>query len=675
MRRGHAFASMRGIAAAMLLLSVACATAFGQEDARKEAREELNNGAREYADGNYAEAQQHFERALELDPSRKLVRLLVARAMMRRYVPGVDAAENRARGREAVTEYQRILDDDASNEEALSAVRYLFRTLRDDEGEQLWLALRAHSARLTPSQRADALAALAAKQWGCSYDLTEQNKETLEKPDGFVVTYRMPKSLGDFAAARLCASEGLRLAEQAVGLDAKNPNALSQKARLLRELMKLAEMEGNARLKADYEKLFAEALETRLRLSREALSKNEEGTNAPTTAPARDAEDAALLNMVQPPPLNEPNVGEEPARDPVDDAPPQPTPTPGASAGGTASGRVAPTLSGADGTVLSKPPPVYPREAMRWRAQGPNRKPMLGGRVTDPERYRAPALSPAARAEAEARLKEARERYERNPSDADAVIWLGRRTAYLGDFDRAIQIYTQGIRKHPRDARLYRHRGHRYITTRRFAEAIKDFERAAALIAGRPDEVEPDGLPNALNIPTSTLASNVWYHLGLAYYLTGDLRNALRAYRECLKFSKNPDMLAATSHWLYMTLRRLGRDAEAREVLAGVEDEARLIENHDYQRLLLMYKGKLKPEELLAEASKEGATPGYASVAYGVGNWYVYEERQPGKALRLYLELMTRPPRTSFGYIAAEADLERMGVRGYPRQPSRPNLY
>ncbi|HEX8339258.1 MAG TPA: tetratricopeptide repeat protein [Pyrinomonadaceae bacterium] len=302
-------------------------------------------------------------------------------------------------------------------------------------------------------------------------------------------------------------------------------------------------------------------------------------------------------------------------------------------------------------------------------AHNPVVTPPSGPRVS-PEVYRAPPMSPEARRAAEAKLAEARAAYEKDPKDADALIWLGRRTAYLGRFDEAIRIYTEGLRRHPRDARLYRHRGHRYITTRRYDEAVRDLARAAQLVRGRADEVEPDGLPNARNTPTSTLNSNVWYHLGLARYLLGDFRGALEAYRECEKFSKNPDMLVATSHWLYMTLRRLKREEEARRVLGRITPDMDVIENGDYHRLLLMYKGETTPEAVLAAAAEKQGV-GYATVAYGVGNWHVYGG-QPGKALRLFLELMQLPQRTSFGYIAAEAELERMGVRGYPRElPNR----
>jgi tetratricopeptide (TPR) repeat protein len=282
----------------------------------------------------------------------------------------------------------------------------------------------------------------------------------------------------------------------------------------------------------------------------------------------------------------------------------------------------------------------------------------------------APPLSEEARRGLESKLAEARAAYEKRPDDADAIIWLGRRVAYLGRFDEAIRIFTEGARKHPRDARMYRHRGHRLLTLRCFKDAADDLERAARLVRDRADEVEPDGLPNARNIPTSTLKTNVFYHLGLAYYFQGDFARARGAFRECLRFSKNPDMLAATSHWLYLTLRRLGRGEEARRVLEGVDDSAEVIENHDYRRLLLMYKGKATPESLLEEASKEGGSLSFASTAYGVGAWHA-ASGQPAKALKVFLDITRTPQRTSFGYIAAEADLKRMGVSAPAGLPER----
>lgn len=266
-------------------------------------------------------------------------------------------------------------------------------------------------------------------------------------------------------------------------------------------------------------------------------------------------------------------------------------------------------------------------------------------------------LPPEVQADREAKLSQAREDLEKNPDDADALIWVGRRTAYLGRYREAIEIFSNGIAKHPDDARFYRHRGHRYITIRELDKAIADFEAAARLIEGKPDEVEPDGLPNAKNIPTSTLQSNVWYHLGLAHYLQGDFDKALAAYRRCMGVSKNPDMLVATSHWLYMTLRRLGREAEAREVLAPIHANLDVIENHAYLRLLRMYKGEIPPEELRTGADGDLDPP---TLGYGLGNWYLYNGRRD-EAVKVFREVLAGGNPAAFGSVAAEADLKRLG--------------
>lgn len=279
------------------------------------------------------------------------------------------------------------------------------------------------------------------------------------------------------------------------------------------------------------------------------------------------------------------------------------------------------------------------------------------------EPLRSAPLSPEALADREAKLAEARAAVQARPGDPDALIWLGRRTAYLGRYRESIEIFSRGIAQHPADARFYRHRGHRHITLRRFDLAIADLEKGVSLVAGKPDEVEPDGLPNARNIPTSTLQSNLWYHLGLAYYLSGDFENALRAYRECRKVSKNPDMLVATSHWLYMTLRRLGREAEAREVLAPIRADLEILENQAYHRLLLMYRGELQPEALLASPASGPDAIDPVTVGYGIANWHLYNGRK-AEAVKALRDVLAQGQWAAFGHIAAEADLHRLEKRG-----------
>ena len=161
------------------------------------------------------------------------------------------------------------------------------------------------------------------------------------------------------------------------------------------------------------------------------------------------------------------------------------------------------------------------------------------------------ALPEATRAEYLKNVEAAARKYAADKT-ADNLIWVGRRVGYLGQYAAAIEVFTEGIEKFPNDARFYRHRGHRQITLRCFDDAIADLEKAAALIKGKPDEVEPDDMPNAKNIPTSTLQSNIWYHLGLAHYLQGSFAKAHEAYARCLQVSNNDDSVAATGDWLWI---------------------------------------------------------------------------------------------------------------------------
>ena len=263
------------------------------------------------------------------------------------------------------------------------------------------------------------------------------------------------------------------------------------------------------------------------------------------------------------------------------------------------------------------------------------------------------ALEPGDEARMQAQLAQAVATWEKHRNDADALIWVGRRTAYLGRYREAIEIYSQGIARHPGDARMYRHRGHRYLTVREIDRAISDFEKAVELIDGRPDEVEPDGLPNARNVPTGTLHSNIWYHLALGYYLQGKFDRAAAAWTRARDSVANADNLVACSHWLYLSLRRAGRDADAAAVLRPVTADLDVIENGEYHQLLLMYRGERTPETLLAAA---GDDAGGSAVRYGVSAWHLVNRRR-AEAVSLWDAIVAGPDWPSFGHLAAEAEL------------------
>ncbi len=259
----------------------------------------------------------------------------------------------------------------------------------------------------------------------------------------------------------------------------------------------------------------------------------------------------------------------------------------------------------------------------------------------------------------EADLSAARRELAADPDDPDKIVWVGRRLGYLWRMKEAIELYSRGIEFHPDYAPLYRHRGHRYISIRRFGDAIADLERAAELIQGKPDTVEPDGIPNERGIPLTTAGFNVWYHLGLARYLTQDHEGALVAFRAARKYGRGyDDNLVATTDWMYMALRRLGRDCEAAALLDPIHPDMEIIENHAYHRRLLVYKGHVVPEELLDV--EKASDLDLATLGYGLGIWYLYNSDLE-RADAIFRRVTSGPYWPAFGFIAAEVELARQG--------------
>ncbi len=276
--------------------------------------------------------------------------------------------------------------------------------------------------------------------------------------------------------------------------------------------------------------------------------------------------------------------------------------------------------------------------------------------LLDEPLYPAPAPAEVAARQAEDEAA-AWADFEADPGDADAIIWLGRRIGYTARYREAINVFGEGIRMHPEDARMYRHRGHRWISVREFDRAIEDLSHAADLVQGQPDEVEPDGQPNERGIPTSTLQSNIHYHLALAHYLKGDFEAALPSYESYFAVTTNPDQLVAISHWWYMALRRLGRDTEAAAVLERITADMDVIENTPYHQLLLMYKGEIEADELWDPESED---PSGVAIAYGVAAWHLYNGRAE-QAEEMFQRILEGSGWAGFGYIAAEAEIARMG--------------
>jgi len=224
----------------------------------------------------------------------------------------------------------------------------------------------------------------------------------------------------------------------------------------------------------------------------------------------------------------------------------------------------------------------------------------------------------------------------RAPRDVDTLIALGRAQASVWRYRDAVATYTRAIGLAPERAVLYRHRGHRYISLRELAQAVSDMEHAAAL---------------------DSTSFDIWYHLGLAYYLMGRFDDAAAAYGRTLGVARSADDTVAASDWLWMALGRAGRAATGADVLVPIADSMAVRENLAYQQRLLFYKGRRSEAQLRALMSAGDLER--ATVGYGLATWRLVRG-DTAAARSLWREIVAGTYWPAFGFIAAEADLRRM---------------
>ena len=242
--------------------------------AEKQAAKALNEAARAYVEGNFAEAQAHSERALLLDPRNRAAPFFVARTIHAQFKPGDFTPENILKAREAIRAYQRILDSHPREDESYKAIAYLYAALKEDELQRQWILQRAGDVSFPNDKRAEAYVALAAKDWDCSYQVTEKpvNKVTAVTRNKKYDVYQMPQERVDFERASECANRGLEMVNMAIVLTPESEPAWSYKTNMLLELAKLAEMSKEIERKTEFTRQHKEALKEALRLSKRSQS-------------------------------------------------------------------------------------------------------------------------------------------------------------------------------------------------------------------------------------------------------------------------------------------------------------------------------------------------------------------------------------------------------------------
>ena len=109
------------LAAAALSLLV-----FSAGCKRLEARDQLNKGVGAYKAAKYEDAINHFQNAVNLDPTYPMTRIYLATAYAQQVVPDLTTPDNLKRANLAIDSYQKVLEEKPGNITSLKGIASLY---------------------------------------------------------------------------------------------------------------------------------------------------------------------------------------------------------------------------------------------------------------------------------------------------------------------------------------------------------------------------------------------------------------------------------------------------------------------------------------------------------------------------------------------------------------------
>jgi tetratricopeptide (TPR) repeat protein len=221
-----------------------------------------------------------------------------------------------------------------------------------------------------------------------------------------------------------------------------------------------------------------------------------------------------------------------------------------------------------------------------------------------------------------------------DPKNITRIIDLGVAESGARQFREAIATFTRGLEIEPNHALLLRWRGHRYLSVREFDRAFADLTRGGAL---------------------DNTIYGIFYHLGVIQFVRGDFSAAAASFGRAQPIAPDAGELAGSTDWLWMSLSRAGRGAEAKAMLDRRPDSKPV--TNAYTRRLQLYRGEIGPDAVLTPADTDEVQ--IATLAYGLGNWYLL--RGDAAQARTWFERSIQSGGwPAFGFIAAEAELRRL---------------
>jgi len=221
-----------------------------------------------------------------------------------------------------------------------------------------------------------------------------------------------------------------------------------------------------------------------------------------------------------------------------------------------------------------------------------------------------------------------------DPRNVDLLIRLGVAQSGVRQFREAIATFSRGLAIAPNNPMLYRWRGHRYLSVREFDRSMADLTRGFGL---------------------DSTNYGILYHLGVLRFAGGDFNAAAEAFRRAQGRAPDAGELAGSTDWLWMSLMRAGRGAEAAAMLARRPDSLKVA--NAYTQRLRLYRGETGPEAVFTPADTTDVA--VATLSYGIGNWYLVRG-DTVQARQWFRRSVASGGWPAFGFIVSEQELRRL---------------
>jgi len=236
-------------------------------------------------------------------------------------------------------------------------------------------------------------------------------------------------------------------------------------------------------------------------------------------------------------------------------------------------------------------------------------------------------------------VKSARAALDADPKNITRIIDLGVAQSGARQFREAIATFTRGLEIEPNNALLLRWRGHRYLS-------VRDFDRAFADLT-RGGKIDPT-------------IYGIWYHLGVVQFLRGNFDDAAASFAKAQPIAPDAGELQGSVDWLWMSLSRAGRGAEAKAMLDRKLDQQRPDLKpaiNAYTQRIKLYRGEIGPDAVLTPADTDEVQ--VATLAYGLGNWYLVRGDK-AQARKWFERSVQSGGWPGFGFIVSEVELRRL---------------